>query len=310
MADASATTVPTPRVSGRVPVLGVPRERRPGAPSYVPPAATPPPPVVATEPSVTPFGAPRALPPDATPLVNRLHGGFTISGLRLAHLLRASLRLDWLGVSRLAATTPADSAVMLLGTGTVGGALVLDAGCVRALADLSLGGDGNTTDEPAAVGLSVVVNHVGAAFAPLSDLVGAAAGPLPIEPPAVRGMPASLRGADVIAATASMVLDDTPVGAVSLLLGARAILGNEPIATGPGRPDLSAVPVTVAVQLPARAISALDAARLEAGDVIPMNLATTTVVGLLDGNPVMTGSLGQAHGRRAVLVETLALEAS
>lgn len=310
MADAAVATASSPRVSGRVPVLGAPRERPPGAPAYVPPASAPELPPPPPDPSVTPFGGARPLPPDAVTIVTRLQSGFTISGLRLAHLLRAAVRLDWHGVSRVPAAAPADSLVLPLAAGTVGGALVLDAACARVLADLSLGGDGHATEPPVAVALAVVARHVSAAFAPLSDLAGAASGPLPLEPPAPRGMPTTLRGADVVAATASLVLGDTPVGAVNLLLAARPVLGGAPTPSGPDRPAVAAVPVTVAVRLPARTISALDAARLEAGDVIPMNLATTSVVGLLDGTPVMTGTLGRARGHRAVLVESLVMEAS
>ncbi|HWC36525.1 MAG TPA: FliM/FliN family flagellar motor switch protein [Mycobacteriales bacterium] len=310
MADAAVATSSSPRVSGRVPVLGAPRERPLGAPAYVPPAPAPELPAPAPAPAVTPFGAARPLPADAAALVTRLQSGFTISGLRLAHLLRAPLRLDWHGVTRIPATAAADGMVLPLAAGTVGGALVLDAGCARTLADLSLGGNGRSTESPIPVALAVVARHLSAAFAPLSDIAGGTPGPLPVEPPADRGLPATLRGADVVAAAASLVLGDEPIGSISLLLSARPVLGGEPAEAGPDRPSLAAVPVTVAVQLPARTISALDASHLEAGDVIPMNLATTTVIGLLDGTPVMTGSLGRAHGHRAVLVETLALEAS
>ena len=107
-----------------------------------------------------------------------------------------------------------------------------------------------------------------------------------------------------------MVLDGLAIGTASLLLAARPVLGGEPPASPPERPALAAVPVTLAVQLAPRTISALDASRLEAGDVIPMKLTETTVVGLLDGTPVMTGSLGRSNGYRAVLVDSLSMEAS
>lgn len=311
VADVAEATVSSPRVTGRVPMLGAPRERPPGAPAYVPPDSVAPPSQPADpEPSVTPFGGARPLPSDAAELVNRLQAGFTISGIRLSHLMRAPLRLDWHGVSRVVAAAAAGDVVLPLGPGTVGGALVLDGGSARVLADISLGGDGRATEPPAAVALAIVGRHAANAFAPLSDAAGASPGPLPLEATGVRGLPATLRGADVVRATASLVLNDTPVGGVSLLLAARPVLGGDPPPAGTDRLSVAAVPVTLSVQLPARSISALDAARLEAGDVIPMNLATPTVVGLLDGTAVVSGTLGRANGHRAVLVESLALEAS
>ncbi len=316
---------------------GVPRQRaaaETSGPAW--PAAQPAPPPVApstpaaSEPrvvSVASLGAkptsaafdpqtPQPLPERIRPLVGALMANAARVGLKLTLSCGRRVTVTCAGCGRLPASALASSgtAWSLLEAGLpTPGVVSADDTVALALADVLLGGDGGVVQRaPERVESSVLRRHLGRALSPLIE---------PLHPYGVRTLDLTepppdttaselLGGAEMFAVRLSVELESGPLeGAIVVALPYRTLFGTAGTADIPrdeaANRALAAVPVDLTVRFPATTLPAYDVAGLEPGDVLRLEVATPVVEGLVDGIPLLSGSLGRSGRRRAIVVSSL-----
>ncbi len=184
-----------------------------------------------------------------------------------------------------------------------------------ALADLLLGGSGESQDRAATeMEQQLLVRHVVPALAPVAEaladhgVLGLACGPVSDQP-----LPTGF--GEIVAVPLELALPGGTAVVVTLCLPAKSLL---PAETGPAPLEpasatervLADVCVDVSLRLPSTTVSADDVEGLAPGDVLSLDPdAVLTLLGVLPGGAhpvtVLTASLGRRGKRRAVVVHDL-----
>ncbi len=267
------------------------------------------------------FREPLPMPAGAERLVAGLTDAAPRVGLLLGAAAGRALPVRCGGVRRVALVEVAtDGDVWVpLECGLAGSCLlVLPAESAVRLADLLMGGTGETAPRPTTrLEQSVLLRHVVPALWPLATaladagVTGLQAGPISDDPlPTGTG--------EVVAVLLEAVLPAGGEATLVLCLPARSLLPAGPerptAVAGPAADVLGSVPVTVALRLPGATVAAADLAELSPGDVLRLDGgATAELTGLLplggaragEDLPVLTATLGRRGRRRAVVVHEL-----
>jgi flagellar motor switch protein FliM len=269
-------------------------------------------------PEIFDFREPLPMPPAAARLVAGLRDAAPRVGLVLGLAAGRTVPVACPGVRRVALAeiaSPAAVWVPLACGLPEPGLLLVSADAAVALADLLMGGQGETEARPTtALEQRLLVRHLVPALRPLTDALEAqgvtelAAGPVSDDP-----LPQG--GGEVVAIT----LDITVVGGTvraTLCLPAKGLLPAEPEPHASPPVDTEAhvlreVPLDISLRLPATTVMAEDVDELAVGDVIRLDTrGPLQLHGILDGpgsNPltVLTAALGRRGRRRAVVVHDL-----
>jgi flagellar motor switch protein FliM len=262
------------------------------------------------------FREPLPMPVGASGLVAAVSEAAPRVGLLLGLACGRTVTVTAQAVRRVAlrevATTGAVWAPLTCGLSDPG-LLLVPADSAVALADVFLGGLGETADRAATtLEQQLVVQHVLPALKPVAEAL-AEHGVTRLQAGAVSDKPLPVGGGEVVALQLEAVLPQGTVARISLCLPAKSLLPTEtetaaPVPTRATEQLLGDVPVDVSLRLPSSYVTAEEVEDLHPGDVIRIDAgALTTLVGVLAGShhdvPVLSASLGRRGRRRAVLVD-------
>ena len=262
------------------------------------------------------FREPLPMPAEAAGLVAAVHEATPRVGLLLGLACGRTIPVTAQAVRRVAlrevASTDAVWAPLACGLPDPG-LLLVPAGSAIALADVFLGGLGETADRATSpLEQSLVVQHLLPALTPVAEalaehgVTGLTAGP-------VSDKPLPVGGGEVVALQLEAQLPQGTSAALTLCLPAKSLLPTEsgsavPAPTSATQRVLADVPVELSLRLPASTVSAEEVEDLRPGDVIRVESGSLhALVGVLAGHdqdvPVVVGALGRRGRRRAVVVE-------
>jgi hypothetical protein len=200
----------------------------------------------------------------------------------------------------------------------VDGALVVDDASTVALADLLLGGPGESEERrPTRLEVTLVRRHLQAALQPmLTALRPFGLTAMALEDPGQATLPVTLGGGELLAVRISVSLNDRELGTLTIALPARPLLGPTALQ---GHTPLSSVlgdvAVEVSVRFPSAALTAAEVRHLAPGDVLRLDMPSPLVVGVAAADPktgagpdrrlVLTGALGRRGRNKAVEIHAM-----
>jgi flagellar motor switch protein FliM len=194
------------------------------------------------------------------------------------------------------------------------GLLLVPAEAAVALADVFMGGVGESESRPAtALEQQLLLQHLLPALKPLSGAL-AEHGVTGLAASAITDKPLPVGGGEVVAVSLEIELPIESSVVVTVCLPAKSLLPAD-AETAPAAPSMATrqaladVHVELALRLASSKVSAEEVEDLHPGDVIRLDEhALATLVGVLSGGaedvPVLTAALGRRGRRRAVVVDS------
>ncbi len=195
------------------------------------------------------------------------------------------------------------------------GLLLVPAETAVALADLYLGGQGDSEDRPTTpLEQQLLVRHTLPALRPLAETL-ADHGVTSLNAGAVSDQPLPVGGGEVVAIPLDIELPRGTTVRLTVCLPAKSLLPSDAdpapaVPSAMAEAALGDVQVEISLRLTPTVVSAEDVEDLHPGDVIRLDTdAAQHLVGLLGGSdgdvPVLGAALGRRGRRRAVVVHSL-----